>query len=280
MPGYLLELANLAEDLNVKLVLKGEVKQNALVALYEECDAFVCLSEHEGFGLPVFEAMRMGLPVIGLRRWCSGNCCRRTRWRPTKWTTGRLPHGLSRHLIRRFARWWWSGNVTFCRLCIPPRSCAARLSMGSARLPQPPSPVNPRDAELETRIAAIVRDRVPALAAAWQLPNALSQIAIDAVDQVQPPPAPYRFYEALAQSFQTSDLFATVMASRFTSDRWVVGAALRFARRVALSLQSGLVTGLSLMDAQVNRRLNLRRALPVDAAGGDRCAGAEAEECQ
>lgn len=37
----------------------GEVK-----ALYENCSAYLCMSEHEGFCLPVAEAMYFGLPVI------------------------------------------------------------------------------------------------------------------------------------------------------------------------------------------------------------------------
>ena len=36
----------------------------ALVAYYREADAFVSLSEHEGFGVPLLEAMRFDLPVV------------------------------------------------------------------------------------------------------------------------------------------------------------------------------------------------------------------------
>ncbi len=42
----------------------GQVDSNELVRLYSTCDAFLCLSEHEGFGLPIFEAVRCGLPVV------------------------------------------------------------------------------------------------------------------------------------------------------------------------------------------------------------------------
>jgi glycosyltransferase involved in cell wall biosynthesis len=34
-------------------------------ALYEACSVYVCMSEHEGFCLPLIEAMHFGLPVIG-----------------------------------------------------------------------------------------------------------------------------------------------------------------------------------------------------------------------
>lgn len=42
----------------------GEVSNAELDELYKISDVFLCLSEHEGFGLPVFEAMRCGLPTI------------------------------------------------------------------------------------------------------------------------------------------------------------------------------------------------------------------------
>ncbi len=42
----------------------GQVDSNELARLYSTCDAFLCLSEHEGFGLPIFEAVRCGLPVV------------------------------------------------------------------------------------------------------------------------------------------------------------------------------------------------------------------------
>lgn len=37
-----------------------------LAAWYEDADVFVCLSEHEGFCIPLLEAMRAGTPVIAL----------------------------------------------------------------------------------------------------------------------------------------------------------------------------------------------------------------------
>lgn len=40
------------------------MSEQYLRKLYDISDVFVCLSEHEGFGLPVFEAMRCGLPIV------------------------------------------------------------------------------------------------------------------------------------------------------------------------------------------------------------------------
>lgn len=47
-----------------ELVLTGFVPDEDLVALYHLCKAFVFPSWHEGFGLPVLEAMHCGAPVI------------------------------------------------------------------------------------------------------------------------------------------------------------------------------------------------------------------------
>lgn len=48
-----------------ELVMTGFVPEDDLVGLYNLCDLFVFPSWHEGFGLPVLEAMRCGARVIG-----------------------------------------------------------------------------------------------------------------------------------------------------------------------------------------------------------------------
>jgi glycosyltransferase involved in cell wall biosynthesis len=58
------ELITLANTLGVNLIIPGEVDNTELQILYEQADIFTCFSEHEGFGLPVFEAMRMDIPVV------------------------------------------------------------------------------------------------------------------------------------------------------------------------------------------------------------------------
>ena len=44
--------------------LCGHVSIPALAAYYRLADVFVCMSEHEGFGIPLVEAMRLGVPVL------------------------------------------------------------------------------------------------------------------------------------------------------------------------------------------------------------------------
>lgn len=50
--------------------LRGKVSEAELFAWYRAADVFVCLSEHEGFGMPLIEAMLFDLPVIA---WQSSN---------------------------------------------------------------------------------------------------------------------------------------------------------------------------------------------------------------
>jgi len=61
---YTSEIADLAATLSVELSLPGEVGADELDGLYRNATVFLCLSEHEGFGLPIFEAMRVGVPTV------------------------------------------------------------------------------------------------------------------------------------------------------------------------------------------------------------------------
>lgn len=62
--GLAADLRQLAADVGVAMALCGEVSEEDLRSAYREADLFVCYSEHEGFGMPIFEAMRMGVPVL------------------------------------------------------------------------------------------------------------------------------------------------------------------------------------------------------------------------
>jgi len=57
-------IVQFASEVGVETHFYGEVPESTLVELYSISDALVCLSEHEGFGLPVFEAMRCDVPVV------------------------------------------------------------------------------------------------------------------------------------------------------------------------------------------------------------------------
>jgi glycosyltransferase involved in cell wall biosynthesis len=57
---------SLAEDLGVAaaVTLAGRLSPAELAAHWADADVFVCLSEHEGFCVPLVEAMHAGVPVV------------------------------------------------------------------------------------------------------------------------------------------------------------------------------------------------------------------------
>ncbi len=58
-------LRKLAHELGVPGVyFTGQVTNAALVACYRSADIYLCLSEHEGFCVPLVEAMYFGLPIV------------------------------------------------------------------------------------------------------------------------------------------------------------------------------------------------------------------------
>ncbi len=63
---YFRSLEKLAAELGVLAAVEfaDSVSDADLVAYYRTADVFVCLSEHEGVGVPVLEAMHAGLPVV------------------------------------------------------------------------------------------------------------------------------------------------------------------------------------------------------------------------
>jgi len=60
-------LQGMISDLALNDVLfTGHIHQDELVACYRSADLFLCMSEHEGFCVPVLEAFHCGIPVIAL----------------------------------------------------------------------------------------------------------------------------------------------------------------------------------------------------------------------
>lgn len=63
---YSFELRMLISELRLKNAVEivGTVADSELKAFYQAADVYLCMSEHEGFCVPIIEAMHFGLPVI------------------------------------------------------------------------------------------------------------------------------------------------------------------------------------------------------------------------
>ncbi len=47
-----------------KVIITGKISDENLIAYYKVSDVFLCMSEHEGFGVPLIEAMVFDIPVV------------------------------------------------------------------------------------------------------------------------------------------------------------------------------------------------------------------------
>ena len=60
-------LVRMVDDLHLKdVVFTGHVEDDDLAAYYSVADLFLCLSEHEGYCVPIIEAFRFGVPVMAV----------------------------------------------------------------------------------------------------------------------------------------------------------------------------------------------------------------------
>jgi glycosyltransferase involved in cell wall biosynthesis len=66
MDQYHAELRAFVESLGVRdqVVFAGHVELSELVAFYRLADVFLCMSEHEGFCVPLLEALHFDVPVL------------------------------------------------------------------------------------------------------------------------------------------------------------------------------------------------------------------------
>jgi glycosyltransferase involved in cell wall biosynthesis len=68
LAGYRAQLEAQIDQLGLRGVvrLRGPVDHATLETLFTEASVFLCMSEHEGFCVPVIEAQAMGLPVVSV----------------------------------------------------------------------------------------------------------------------------------------------------------------------------------------------------------------------
>ena len=63
--AYLERLRRLVNILHLSdVIFPGQVSQESLIAYYKSAHAFLCMSDHEGFCVPLVEAMRFDVPVF------------------------------------------------------------------------------------------------------------------------------------------------------------------------------------------------------------------------
>jgi glycosyltransferase involved in cell wall biosynthesis len=62
--SYKNDLSQLTAELNLPVNITGSVSNEELIAYYQNADLFLCMSEHEGFCVPLIEAMYFGVPVL------------------------------------------------------------------------------------------------------------------------------------------------------------------------------------------------------------------------
>ena len=69
MESYYLRLLKYVYQLHLQdyVVFPGHISFREILAYYHAADAFLCMSEHEGFCIPVVEAMYFSIPVIAYR---------------------------------------------------------------------------------------------------------------------------------------------------------------------------------------------------------------------
>ncbi len=67
--SYYRSLVNYAERLEISedVVFTGHVKIDQYTAYYKAADLFLCMSEHEGFCIPLIEAMYFNIPVLAYK---------------------------------------------------------------------------------------------------------------------------------------------------------------------------------------------------------------------
>jgi glycosyltransferase involved in cell wall biosynthesis len=52
------------QAIDADIIAPGSTSDEHLAAYYQASDLFLCLSEHEGFGVPLVEAMYFDLPIV------------------------------------------------------------------------------------------------------------------------------------------------------------------------------------------------------------------------
>ncbi|MFT0858984.1 glycosyltransferase family 4 protein [Ancylobacter sp. G4_0304] len=262
MPGYGEEVRRLADLLDVNLIDHDEAPDARLHELYCTSDVFLCLSEHEGFGLPVLEAMRFGLPVVG---WRSTAVAEPLARHPL--AIARLDHEAAalrvvaalQQPLRSTTVWWQKQQV------LPHYSDAALARRLFRALPLGETNRSPGATELQI-VADPVLQRLTgvALEALDTAPRLAPELA--AITRTVPADAPGRLvtlhdlasFDTLlrAAGNGSGDLYRTTLQVGFPQKRSLFGRVFRQIRRFSLSLNLGLVRAIEQLGRHNELRLS------------------------
>lgn len=75
-PSYVQQLQRSAETLHIRLILIQNARHQDLPSIYRKASVFVFPSLFEGFGIPILEAARCGVPVVASSGTCFEEICK------------------------------------------------------------------------------------------------------------------------------------------------------------------------------------------------------------
>jgi glycosyltransferase involved in cell wall biosynthesis len=254
MQSYVDEVRALARDLSVSLFLRGEINDTALLRLYDESDVFLALTEHEGFGLPLFEAMRLAVPVVALRSTAIKDLfCEHPLGIDVldyREIALRVIAALDPNIRDMVIAWQVDQLLTSYDKEIVTSQLEVGMA-GHARWPthkfEPNTSVDKSVAALRAALWTKIDKAACALNALRALPKDTPERFVTRYDIAA--------YSTLLESRgMSTNLYDAALAQNFTSNRRFLGPPLRLARRAVLSVQSGLVRALGILDANVDAR--------------------------
>lgn len=96
-PGFQIELETLCDRLSCKdrVIFTGKVTEEALNSYYRAADIFICASEHEGFCMPILEAMAFNLPVFAYAAGAVPETMGQSGYLVTKWDPERIVESIN-----------------------------------------------------------------------------------------------------------------------------------------------------------------------------------------
>lgn len=269
MQNYVQELKDLAKRLDLSAHILGEVTQSKLTELYQTCDVFACLSEHEGFGLPVLEAMCNGLPVVGYRtaavaETLAGHplCVDRIDYNDIARRIcvaaeyGELRDALYQfqidHILPRFSKQVIEGQIFQSLKAV----CPGITNVKS----RPESPLTTQSYPTSSALLESVDTQLA------KLPRAHTYEPKDELSLAHDYPNHYvtlhdiYAYESLLKYQQMStsetDLWSEIMSIKFSSTKAVVGKLISFVKWLVLAFNEGVVRAIIKAQGRVDKRLD------------------------